>query len=425
MFQKCLVVKNTFAHNTISRCLSSNNNLSPLEGIRILDLSRVLAGPFTTMILGDLGAEVIKIERPFVGDDTRSWGPPFLEGKTRESAYFVSVNRNKKSVCVDMSQKDGQDIIRKIAVKSDVLVENFIPGALDRKGLGYDELKKVAPGLIYCSITGFGPDGPYSKRGGYDVIAASMGGLTHVTGEKDGGPMKVGVAVTDIATALYAHGAILAALYQRNINNMGQKIDCNLLSTQVSVMVNLASNYLNTGVIPGRWGTGHASIVPYQTFRTADGYITIGCGNNSQFRELCEKLCMPDICEKQEFKNNEDRVKNRESLEKILSEKLLENDNTHWCHIFTGCSFPYGPVNTMDQVFNDIQVQHNNLEQNVDHASLNTVSQVGPAVRYSQADNRIRSGPPVLGEHTDLIMKQILQLTDEQIRKYRSHGVIS
>lgn len=206
---------------------------------------------------------------------------------------------------------------------------------------------------------------------------------------------------------------------------MGQKIDCNLLSTQVSVMVNLASNYLNTGVIPGRWGTGHASIVPYQTFRTADGYITIGCGNNSQFRELCEKLCMPDICEKQEFKNNEDRVKNRESLEKILSEKLLENDNTHWCHIFTGCSFPYGPVNTMDQVFNDIQVQHNNLEQNVDHASLNTVSQVGPAVRYSQADNRIRSGPPVLGEHTDLIMKQILQLTDEQIRKYRSHGVIS
>jgi len=425
MFQKCLAVKNALTHNTIKRSFSSDVNRSPLEGIRILDLSRVLAGPFTTMVLGDLGAEVIKIERPIVGDDTRTWGPPFLEGKTRESAYFVSVNRNKKSVCVDISQKDGQDIIAKLAAKSDILVENFLPGALDKKGLGYDQLKSVAPALIYCSITGFGPDGPYSTRGGYDVIAASIGGLTHVTGEKDGGPMKVGVAVTDIATALYAHGAILAALYQRNINGIGQKIDCNLLSTQVSLMVNLASNFLNTGVIPGRSGTGHASIVPYQTFRTADGYITIGCGNNSQFRELCEKLYMPHICDEPEYKNNEDRVKNRQSLEKILSEKFLEEENTHWCHIFTSCSFPYGPVNTMDQVFADIQVRHNNLQQKVAHASLDTVSQVGPAVRYSQAENRIRSGPPVLGEHTDHVMKEILQLTDEQINKYRFCGVIS
>ena len=232
------------------------------------------------MIMSDLGAEVIKVERPGVGDDTRTWGPPFIEGKTRESVYFMSVNRNKKSVCVDMKQREGQKIIKELADSSDVLMENYVPGKLESLGLGYEELSRSNPGLVYCSVSGFGPTGPHSGRGGYDVIAASMGGLMEVTGEREGGPAKVGVAMTDLMTALYAKGAVLAALLQRQRTGLGQKIDCNLLSTQVSAMTHLAGNWLNAGILSQRWGTAHASIVPYQTFRTRDGHMTVGCGND-------------------------------------------------------------------------------------------------------------------------------------------------
>ena len=267
-----------------SRQISTNPPaVSPLEGVKILDLTRVLAGPFATMILSDLGAEVVKVERPGRGDDTRSWGPPFIQGETRESReslYFLSVNRNKKSVCVDLKQPAGQRIIRELAGQSDVMLENFVPGKLDSLGLGYDQLSQTNPGLVYCSISGFGPSGPHSGRGGYDVIAASMGGLMAVTGEAEGGPAKVGVAMTDLMTALYAHGAVLAALLQRGRTGRGQKIDCNLLSSQVSAMSHLAANWLNAGLISGRWGTAHASIVPYQTFQSSDGHFTIGCGND-------------------------------------------------------------------------------------------------------------------------------------------------
>jgi len=397
---------------------------SPLNNIRILDLSRVLAGPFATMILGDLGAEIIKVEKPGTGDDTRSWGPPFIEKGSRESAYFLSINRNKKSVCVDIGTKEGQQIITELASKSDVLVENFVPGALERKGLDYESLCKAAPQLVYCSITGFGSHGPYQRRGGYDVIAASMGGLMHVTGEKTGSPMKVGVAVTDLATSLYAHGAILAALYQREKTGRGQKIECNLLSTQVSTMVNLASNYLNAGVIPDRWGTAHASIVPYQTFKTSDGYFTVGCGNNAQFREFCKMIDRGNILEDPLFENNEDRVENREKLVGIISARLEEESNEAWSLRFQGSSFAYGPVNSLDQVFADKQVLHNNMLEEVNHSTLGTISQVGPAVQFSEAENRIRSAPPTLGQHTDTVLRDLLGYTTHQIHQFRNKNII-
>ncbi|XP_023325120.1 succinate--hydroxymethylglutarate CoA-transferase [Eurytemora carolleeae] len=361
----------------------------------------------------------------------RSWGPPFLSSGSgsdvsgRESTYFLSVNRNKKSICVDMNTEEGRTILTELAGVSDVLVENYIPGTLDKKGLGYTQLKETAPGLIYCSITGFGSSGPYKNRGGYDVIAASLGGLSHVTGEKDGGPMKVGVAMTDLATSLYAHGAILAALYQKEKTGLGQKIDCNLLSTQVSAMVNLAGTYLNTGQIPGRWGTAHASIVPYQTFKTADGYFTIGCGNNSQFREFSERIDRTDLPDHLAFKTNEDRVQNREKLVSILSEILGEYGNEHWNIQFEGSSFPYSPVNNLEQVFNNPQVQHNNLCQTVQHSTLGEIHQVGPAVQYSLAENRIRTAPPVLGEHTDAVLTDILGYSVQTIQSYRKKGVIT
>jgi len=415
------------SHRRLIREFCSSSSSSPLQGIRVIDLSRVLAGPFATMILGDLGAEIIKIERPNTGDDTRSWGPPFIEAEagSRESAYFLSVNRNKKSVCVDINTNHGQNIVKQLAATSDVFVENYIPGGLEKRGLGYSSLQKAAPGLIYCSISGFGPEGPYKSRGGYDVIAASMGGLTHVTGERDGGPMKVGVAMTDLATSLYAHGAILAALFQREKTGLGQKIDCNLLSTQVSSMVNLAGNFLNAGTIPGRWGTAHASIVPYQTFKTQDGYLTVGCGNNNQFREFCDKIDRLKLVEDPAFKNNEDRVRNREDLVAILSERLGEGTNKGWCQTFEGSGFPYGPVNSMDEVFSDPQVQFNNLHQTVEHSTLGQISQVGPAVQYSVAENKIRSSPPTLGQHTDYVMSEILGYSKQTIQEYRKSGIIS
>ena len=287
-----------------------------------MDLSRILAGPFCTMLLGDLGAEVIKVEDPRgPGDDTRRWGPPFIrKGDQKESCYFLSVNRNKKSVCVDFKHKDGNNIIKRLVEKSDVLVENFLPGKLSEMGLNYESLKEINPGLIYCSITGFGSKGPYAGRAGYDVIAASIGGLLHVTGPRGGPPCKVGVALTDICTGLYAHGAIMAALISRGVTGRGQRVECDLLSTQVSTMVNLASSYLNGGGLDqGRQGTAHASIVPYQAFETADGkWITIGCGNEKQFGEFCAAIQKSDLIREEKFGTNANRVKNREELLDII-----------------------------------------------------------------------------------------------------------
>ncbi|XP_030767872.1 succinate--hydroxymethylglutarate CoA-transferase [Sitophilus oryzae] len=413
--------------NTSFKLLHKSNKCttkSPLEGIRVLDLTRIVAGPYCTMVLGDLGAEVIKIEKPGTGDESRLWGPPFI-GETKESCYFVCFNRNKKSVCVNIQTEKGRDIIYSLAKVSDVLVENYVPGKLDSLKLGYEHIKNIAPHLIYCSITGFGPDGPYSKRPGYDVIAASLGGLLHITGPRDGEPCKVGVALVDVATGLYAHGAILAALLKRLKTGQGQKIDCDLLSTQLSTLINIGSNYLNAGKEASRWGTAHQSIVPYQAFSTKDGYYTIGTGSDKQFVELCNLLGLDNLSKNPKFETNKTRVENRDELINILSQKLSSKTNDKWKEIFSQSSFPNGPVNNLTAVFNDPHVKYTDIVKTLDHPVAGKVKVVGPPVRYSDGGNEIRSAPPILGQHTADILRDILEYGEQEINDLKNSNIIS
>ena len=409
-----------FAHAQISNYSSSSSDA--LSGVKVLDLSRVLAGPYCTQILGDLGADILKIERPKVGDDTRSWGPPFV-GNT--STYFMSINRNKKSVCIDLKSSNGKEIIKQLAKQSDVLVENYLPGKLDEFGLGYEDLKIINPQLIYCSITGYGITGPYATRPGYDVIASSVGGLIHVTGPEDGAPCKTGVALTDLATGLYAHGAIMAALFQRQKTGVGQRISANLLSTQVSCLVNLGANYLMAGQEAKRWGTAHESIVPYQAFATSDGYLTVGGGNDRQFRELCHRIGCTQLSSDPKYLTNSLRVKHRRELIDQLAEIMSTKSNAEWINIFNGANFPYGPINSLSQVFTDPQVKHNRLVQEIDHPSAGTVKLVGPPVEFSGSGNRIRLPPPELGEHTESVLRDRLGYSLTYIQELRNSGVIN
>lgn len=400
----------------------SSTQDGPLSGVRIVDLTRILAGPFATMVLSDLGAEVIKVERPGSGDDTRTWGPPFLG---TESCYFLSVNRNKKSVAVDLKQPEGVQVVQDLVCCSDILVENFVPGALDRLGLGYSDLQTLAPHLIYCSISGYGTSGPYKSRPGYDVMAASFGGLVGVTGAKDGEPCKVGVAMTDLATGLYAHGAIMAALLERQKTGYGQRIDCNLLSTQVSCMVNLASNYLNGGREARRWGTAHESIVPYQAFPTADGYITIAAGSNDQFSALCHVLDLPELQADERYSTNARRVEHRESLLSTLTATFRKHSTEEWLAVLEGCPFPYAPINSLSQVFSDPQVVHSGMVEDVQHPGVGTVKQVGPAVTFSASQNKVRAAPPLLGQHTHQVLTEVLGYTEHRVEELRRQRVVN
>ncbi|KAL0118945.1 hypothetical protein PUN28_009523 [Cardiocondyla obscurior] len=402
-------------------CTAAEDVRSPLSGIRVLDLTRIVAGPYCTMILGDLGAEILKIERPDGGDESRKWGPPFFQG-TQESTYFMSVNRNKKSVCVDL--KKGRDVVYELAQASDVLVENYVPGKLEGMGLGYEDLAKIAPRLIYCSLTGYGFQGPYASKPGYDVIAASLGGLLHITGPKDGPPCKVGVAMTDLATGLYAHGAIMAALLQRSKTDKGQWIQCSLLSTQIASLINIASNYLNGNKEATRWGSEHESIVPYEAFPTKDGYMTIGTGSDAQFLELVKRLQVPELATNDKFKNNTARVKNRKELLQLLRRILESKTNQEWSTIFEGASFPCGAVNTIREVFNDPHVKHIKLVQEVDHPVTGKVKLVKPPVIYSYAVNAIRSPPPMLGQHTSEVLKNILNYSDDKIKNLMAQKIV-
>lgn len=308
------------------------------------------------MALSDLGAEVYKIEQPGTGDEARKWGPPFVKD-SKVTCYFVSLNRNKKSVCINLKSTGGIQIIKDLAKVSDVLIENYVPGKLDQLGIGYNDLKDIAPQLVYLSLTGYGSKGPYSKRPGYDVIAASIGGLLDITGPIDGEPCKVGVAMTDLATGLFAHGAIMAALIQRSKTGLGQKIDCNLLSTQVATLINIGSNYLNAGHKAKRWGTAHESIVPYETFPTLDGYFTVGAGSNKQFVVLCKKLNIPQIAEDIRFSDNTLRVKNRNVLINELKKHFKTKTTSELISLFEGSEIPYGQVNTIEQViFNLLKI---------------------------------------------------------------------
>ncbi|XP_018356683.1 PREDICTED: succinate--hydroxymethylglutarate CoA-transferase [Trachymyrmex septentrionalis] len=402
-------------------CTTVEENRSPLNGVRVLDLTRIVAGPYCTMILGDLGAEILKIERPDGGDEARKWGPPFFQG-TQESTYFMSVNRNKKSVCIDL--KKGKNIIYELAQTSDVLIENYVPGKLSSMGLGYEDMAKIAPRLIYCSLTGYGSSGPYANRPGYDVVAASLGGLLHITGPKDGPPCKVGVAMTDMATGLYAHGAIMASLLQRSKTNKGQWVQCNLLSTQIASLINIASNYLNGNKEATRWGSEHESIVPYEAFPTKDGYMTIGAGSDAQFLELVEKLQMSELAANDKFKNNTARVKNRTELLEILRDVIKKKTNQEWSAEFIGVSFPYGAINTMREIFDDPHVKHIKLVQEVDHPITGKVKLVGPPVTYSYATNIVRSAPPTLGQHTSEVLKNILNYSDDKIENLMKQKIV-
>ncbi|XP_066543394.1 succinyl-CoA:glutarate CoA-transferase isoform X2 [Amia ocellicauda] len=380
-------------------------NVKPLEGITILDLTRVLAGPFASMILGDLGAEVIKVERPGSGDDTRAWGPPFVGF---ESAYFLSVNRNKK-----------------LATICDVLMENYIPGKLGEMGLGYEDVRNVAPHLVYCSITGYGQTGPASHRAGYDSIACAVSGLMHITGPEDGDPVRPGVAMTDLATGLYTHGAIMAGLLQRQKTGKGLHIDCNLLSSQVACLTHIAANYLNGGKEARRWGTAHESIVPYQAFQTQDSYIIVAAGNDHQFVKVCKILNLTNLAEDPKYKTNKLRVQNRKELLKKLSERFSEKRTEEWLGIFEGTGVPYGPINSIQQVFADPQVIHNDLIMEMHHPSAGKIAVPGPAVRFSDFKTDDPKPPPQIGEHTVEILKNNLGYTDDHIHELLKAGTVT
>ncbi|KAI2545626.1 succinyl-CoA:glutarate-CoA transferase [Homo sapiens] len=352
---------------------SDMNNIKPLEGVKILDLTRVLAGPFATMNLGDLGAEVIKVERPGAGDDTRTWGPPFVG---TESTYYLSVNRNKKSIAVNIKDPKGVKIIKELAAVCDVFVENYVPGKLSAMGLGYEDIDEIAPHIIYCSITGYGQTGPISQRAGYDAVASAVSGLMHITGP------------------------------------------------EVACLSHIAANYLIGQKEAKRWGTAHGSIVPYQAFKTKDGYIVVGAGNNQQFATVCKILDLPELIDNSKYKTNHLRVHNRKELIKILSERFEEELTSKWLYLFEGSGVPYGPINNMKNVFAEPQVLHNGLVMEMEHPTVGKISVPGPAVRYSKFKMSEARPPPLLGQHTTHILKEVLRYDDRAIGELLSAGVV-
>ncbi len=392
-----------------------------LDGIRVLDLSRVLAGPYCTMMLGDLGAEIIKIEQPGVGDDTRRWGPPWTGG---ESAYYLCANRNKKSVTLNLKDERARDILRGLARQCDIVVENFKVGSLDRMGIGYDVLSTENPGLIWCSITGYGQDGPYAQRAGYDFVAQGEGGIMSVTGEVEGEPMKVGIAVVDITTALYASNAILAALHARDVTGKGQRIDASLLSSAVAWLANVGSSYLVSGEEPKRYGNAHATIVPYQTFKGRDQWFIVGVGNDRQFAALCNLMGHPEIASDERFTTNPRRVANRDVLIPLLQEIFETEDAGVWLAGMTEAGIPCGPINTVGQALEHPQVQHRGMVVEVPHPTAGSVKVVGAPVIMSETPTSVRSHPPLLGENTDEVLRDYAGLTTEQVAQLRDEGVV-
>ncbi|KAL5501631.1 hypothetical protein ACEPAH_8891 [Sanghuangporus vaninii] len=417
------------------RFSSSNHGIAPpLRHVRILDLTRVLAGPTCTMLLADLGADVIKVESITGGDDTRSWYPPSAPLSINapresahlppESAYFLAVNRNKRSVTVNFKTTEGLEILHKLIGKVDVLVENFIPGRLFKLGLGWEDCHKLNPRLVYASISGYGQDGPYKSYPGYDVVIEAEAGLMHITGEAGRPPCKVGVAATDIATGLYAHGAIMAALISREKTGQGVWIDCNLFESQIAGLANIASNYLIAGQEASRHGTAHPSIAPYEVFECKDGYIMIGAGNNKQFAALAEKvLDIPDLATDVRFATNASRVANRDKLKEIVTEVLVTRDREHWLKKFTGSGIPFGPINNIKQTFDHPQAKARGIVTEINHPRSGNVKLVAPAVRYNGERMPVTRPPPWLSEHTNEVLEE-LGYNDEDIHELRSKGVI-
>jgi len=393
----------------------------PLDGIRVLDLSRVLAGPFCTMILGDLGADVIKIEQPGTGDDTRQWGPPWAGG---ESAYYLCVNRNKRSLTLNFKHEQGRRLLLDLARDSDVVVENFRVGTLDRLGLGYSAMSARFPHLIWCSITGYGLDGPDADRAGYDFVAQGEGGLMSITGEPEGEPMKVGVAIVDLFTGLYAANAILAALHARARTGRGQLIDVPLLPVAVTMLANVGSNYLVSGQLPQRYGNAHPNIVPYQTFRTGDRWITVAVGNDRQFRQLCRILGQEELADDPRFSTNPQRVAHRDQLIPLLQRIFVTREADYWLTAMTEVGIPCGPINTLDRVFTHPQILHRGLVVDVPHPRAGSVKMTGPPAILSETPAGIRRHPPLLGEHTEEILQERLGLSPDEVAHLRREGVV-
>ncbi len=403
----------------------------PLSGIRVLDLTRVLAGPWATQMLADFGAEVVKIEKPGEGDDTRGWGPPFLtnpDGSRGDAAYFQSANRGKWSVCIDMASPEGQTLIRSLAEKADIVIENFKVGGLKKYGLDYESLKAVNPRLIYCSITGFGQNGPYAQRAGYDFMIQGMGGIMSVTGQPDGAPgaepMKMGVAFADIFTGLHAVIGIEAALFHRERTGHGQYLDLALLDSQVAVMANQALNYLVGGKAPTRLGNAHPNIVPYQTFETADGYIIMAVGTDRQYAEYCAIIGAPHLAQDERFRTNRGRVENRAALTPLLRPFMQARTTADWVAAFEAAAVPCGPINTLDQVFANPQVLARGLQVGLTRDDGVQVPGVANPIVFSETPVAYDKPPPRLGDGTDKVLYEQLGLSEAAIAALRGKGVI-
>ncbi len=392
-----------------------------LADLLVVDLSRVLAGPYCTMMLADLGAQVLKIEVPGRGDDTRQWGPPFAGG---EAAYYLSVNRGKKSVTLNLKSEAGREIVRELARRADVLVENFRVGTMEEWGLGYQDLQAINPGLIYCAITGYGQDGPYRDRPGYDFIIQAQGGIMSITGPVEGPPMKVGVAIVDITAGLYAAVAILAALHERQRSGQGQFIDIALLDSQVAWLANVGSNYLISGERPRRYGNAHANIVPYEPFPTRDGWIAIAVGNDRQWQQLCALAGWDDLASDPRFITNPLRVENREILVPILQERFRQETSRVWEEKLLAAGIPCAPIQTIDQVFADPQVLARGMLVELPHPTAGTVRLAGSPLKLSRTPVQLTEPPPLLGQHTDEVLATYLGYSADKIARLREEGVI-
>jgi crotonobetainyl-CoA:carnitine CoA-transferase CaiB-like acyl-CoA transferase len=406
--------------------------MGALNKIRVLDLTRVLAGPWCSQNLADFGAEVIKIERPQTGDDTRAWGPPYLKDTegvdTTEAAYYLAANRNKQSLTVDISTPEGQEIVRELAAVSDVVLENYKVGQLKKYGLDYDSLKQVKPDLIYCSITGFGQTGPYAHRAGYDFIIQGMGGFMSVTGEPDnqpgGGPQKAGVAISDLMTGMYASLAVMAALTHRANTGEGQYIDMALLDVMVAMMANMNSNYLAGGVAPRRWGNAHPNIVPYQTFAASDGWIIVAAGNDGQYRKFVEIGGEPELAQDPRFATNPKRVQARDELVPRLAGMVKRKTKQEWIAALEKAGVPCGPIDTLEEVFQNPQVVARNLRVDLPHPVAGVVPLVGNPIKMSATPPETKIHPPLLGEQTAHLLSTVLSYSPEKIAELQARGIV-
>ena len=402
----------------------------PLAGVRVIDCSRILAAPIATQTLGDLGADVIKVERPGLGDDIRRWGPPFLKdsdgNETTESAYYLGTNRNKRSITLDFSKPEGRDILLKLMESADVFVENLKVGDMARYGLSYADVQERFPGLVYASVTGFGQTGPYAPRPGYDLLAQAMGGIMSVTGDPNGQPMKVGVAIADMMTGMHTTIAILAALKHRDATGQGQHIDAALLDTQVSWLMNQAMNYLVSGVVPSRSGNVHPNVAPYEVFETADGHVILGCGSERQFGAFLAVIDRPDLANDSRFNSNAARIANLDALREILAPLFKSRATDDWVSTLGAAKVPCGPVNTVDRVFTDPQIQARGLQQSIAGHALapDGVPSVAYPVKLSETPAQIRRTPPVLGQHTDEVLGRELGLSADRLAILREQGVV-